>query len=206
MSSKVLSRLGGIALILGAPLFAIGVVFESVGMIANMLKLIGGFLLLLGLPAMYARQAVRARRLGLVSFTMTFLGWAIFMSNYPLFTFMVPVLAEHPETQWLVGPNGTLEAQLGPWFLVYFFLGLVLAHFGFLLLGIATLRARVFPRWAAVLLIITPIAGIAMSNFWHPTEAILLGIVFVWFGYELVRAMDMPSERTGVITHAVSGA
>ncbi len=216
MTPATLFRLSGIALILGAPLFAVGVVLEpadTVGqyadplyMVANILKIIGLLLFLLGLPGMYVRQAVEAGRLGLVSFIMTFLGWAIFMSNYPLFTFMAPVLAEHPETQWLVGPGGTLEMQLGPLFLAYFFLGIVLLHLGLLFLGIATLRARVFPRWAAVLLIVTPIAGIVINNLWHPTEAVLAGIVFAWFGYELVRGVGTLSRRTKSAPQATQGA
>jgi hypothetical protein len=60
---------------------------------------------------------------------------------------------------------------------------------GGLLLGIATFRAGILPRWAAGMLIFGALAPLASSILGHPTDRILavpLGIALVWLGYALL--------------------
>ena len=211
MRTSTLLRLSGLALVVGGLLFAVGVILVPPGyseygstqlVHGGLLKLIGVLLLLLGLPGMYARQSAEAGRLGFAGFIMVFLGLGILeVSTGPLFTFMVPVLAQHPETQFLVGPQGHLETQLGPLFLAYFAPGLLSTNLGLLLLGIATLRARVFPSLAAVLLIAYLPLTIIISVVGAPL--VLMGIVvaatamlgLIWCGLVLWSERSAAAEQ-----------
>lgn len=101
-------------------------------------------LVVLGLPALYAKQAVRAGRVGVVGFALSMVAasYHLFLTLYE--GYAVPALAAEPQTRALLGPDGPLShgagalGPLAPLFLV-----------GFPLLGVATLRAGVFPAAAA---------------------------------------------------------
>ncbi|WP_419873439.1 hypothetical protein [Candidatus Pristimantibacillus sp. PTI5] len=59
---------------------------------------------------------------------------------------------------------------------------------GGLLLGIATLRAGILPRWAAGLLAFASVSTLASSLLPHPLDRILavpMGIALAWLGYAL---------------------
>ena len=62
-----------------------------------------------------------------------------------------------------------------------------LAGLGVILFGVATIRARVFPRVAAILLII----GVVPVAVWHfvplPLPYVLLGVAVAWLGLTLFR-------------------
>jgi hypothetical protein len=59
---------------------------------------------------------------------------------------------------------------------------------GGLLLGIATLRAGILPRWAAGLLVFASVSTLASSLLPHPLDRILavpMGVALAWLGYAL---------------------
>jgi hypothetical protein len=165
MSSSTLYRASGLALLLGALLIIIGNILSTVlypgtstpsqrssalFVSVALVVFIGGLLLLLGLPGIVVRQAARAGRLGFVGYVLTFLGSALFTS---------------------ASVNGPPAG---------FFYGLV-AYFlfalGGILLGIATMRAQVLPRWAGRLLIISAVLCIVYIPLSGPIGAIV-GLVF----------------------------
>lgn len=136
MSSSSLYRMGGLALILGALLMSASSWFRPSGdSIWWLITFIGALFLLLGLPAMYAHQSRQAGRLGLIGFVLTFLG----LATVEVGTAVLPE---------------SLYAQIGTAFTIVFAIGFIMLNLGLIVYGIATLRARVFPRWAAVLLIV----------------------------------------------------
>lgn len=214
MSSKTLYRLSGVALGVGALVFALGYLLtphgEGIGIyssplyvLGGMLTLVGALLTLIGLPGMYAWQAHKAGKLGLISFAMTFLGLAILeVSSGSIFTFVAPTLAANSETQELVAQPGALDQALGPAFLAYMAPGLLGLNFGILLLGIATLRAKVFPRGAAVILIASAPAIFVLGGLLGRTGenvAVAAGMLgFLWCGYALLRGTSraLNSRRT----------
>jgi hypothetical protein len=95
----------------------------------------------LGLPALYGAQAHRAGNLGLVAFVAT-----VSAATYHLYLTLyeaaaIPVVAEQPGAEGLVGDGGALAhgaGALGP------VAGVLLLAFP--LMGVATLRAGVLPR------------------------------------------------------------
>lgn len=106
--------------------------------------------LLLGLPGIYVAQSERAGRLGLISFLMVSFG-AVFFAISSNYGFIAPVLAAHAPDMLdainLYPPEIALNILLTVGFLL-----------GFILFGIANLRAGVFPRFAGVAFIVgTPL-------------------------------------------------
>lgn len=174
MQSSDLIRWGGLAALVSAAVSVIGdllrlfVDVESAASATGTsyalvlgLYLVGGVLLLLGLVGLYASQSEAAGVLGLVGFLVAFVGTALLVGALWFELFITPALAtEAPELA---------EAELG---LAGFILVLLAGALGWVLFGAATLRARVYPRWAAVLLIVgglvafapVPLAGIVFSG------------------------------------------
>jgi hypothetical protein len=200
MSTENLSRWSGIACILAGLLMVLTTLVHPSRetpeiMLEQELRLVAahwlgtffcGFLLL-GLPGLYAAQSERAGRLGLVSFLMVFFGTLFFAvsNNYG---FIAPVLAAQAPAMLdaidAYPPVITLNGLLA----VGFFLG-------FIFFGIATLRARVLPRQAGILMIIgSPlnmigsVLGLLVSEaFWIVAilGALALGLGLAWAGYSL---------------------
>ena len=57
----------------------------------------------------------------------------------------------------------------------------ILAALGWLLFGVATLRAGVYPRWAAILLIV----GAVLLGLPVPGTEIVLAVAIAWLGFTL---------------------
>ena len=124
---------------------------------------------------MYARQAKPAGILELLGFLFV---WYVILFQGILIPFtsvtIVPMLVANPATQHLLAA-GPL-ASFTP-FSIPSEVGQVL---GVLLLAIATLRARVFPRWIPWLLIVVMVLNAASYVPFFPNE---LGFVTVIIGY-----------------------
>ena len=149
-----LRRLSGFALLAALPLQVAGFLLHPaseelrhVGQAtygpAHLVLFLSWILAMLGLPAMYAVQARRAGRLGLVAFvaSMVAVAYHLYLTLYE--ASVVPVVAARPEAEALLGAGSPLAhgaGALGP-----VAGALVLA---FPLLGLVTLRSRVLPSSA----------------------------------------------------------
>ena len=183
--SGIAFRWSGLLLILGAVLLGTGIVIISLKPVINqlfspgvsLLLLLSSILLLLALPAMYARQANAAGWLGLA-------GYALLQTGVLLLVVIAATPILYPSIKTATGEN-----------LVVFLLGIALT-LGLLLTGIATLRAGIFPRGAGILLLaamagfffnffvaefLPPIAGQVGSAIF----GILLALSFAWIGTAL---------------------
>lgn len=135
-------RWGGALLIGGAVLLGTAIVSLSLKPViasalspgVSLLMLLASILLLLSLPAMYARQAGMAGWLGLI-------GHALLQTGILLLVVSAATPLLYPSFKQASGEN---------W--VVFLLGIALT-LGLLLTGIATVRAGVFPRWAGIVLL-----------------------------------------------------
>lgn len=155
------------------------------------LKTFMSLLFLFGITGLYARQAEASGWTGLIGYLMFSLSWALQTAFIFIETFLLPTLAAaSPEfvASFLGIINGMPgEIDLGALGAVYNLVG-VLYILGGLLLGIATLRARVLPRWPAALLTFAAAVTPAAALLSHPLNrslAVPMGLAMVWLGYTL---------------------
>lgn len=213
MSKSSLYRLSGIALFVGTTLSALGFLlkpevgrglnlyFNPLYRPSSLITFSGAILMLMGLPGMYAYQADQVGKFGLITFIIAFIGLMILeIGTGLLYAFVPPLLASNPATQFLVNnpKGGGFEGQLGVAFLIYFLIGMLGSNLGGLLYGIATFRARVFPRYAAFLIFGGVIAGFLLSTLHSPLigdrPIILMLAGFAWCGLHMSNGTDSTSQ------------
>lgn len=183
MSLSNLIRWGGLAVALGGALFVAGDLlgltldgsfagYADTGTFVaqSALYLLGAALVLLGLVGLYARQAEDSGKLGLAGFLLAFLGTALLTGLMWTQAFVVPGLAAEAPVLLETEPLGSM-------------LSFIAFTVGWLVFGVATLRARVYPRAAAILLIIG--AMLPFAGFVLPASAFVFGIAVAWLGLSL---------------------
>jgi len=208
MSSRTLYRLSGATLIVGSLLLSIGTVLTSTlygnatpqqilslpWLLLGLMIFIGSLLFVIGLPGMYLRQAGRAGVLGLIGFILLF--FALLLAGVVFIGVQVivfPFLAQ--KAPQLVGPTNTPGSAV----LLLLISGLLLS-IGPVVLGIATMRARVFPRLAGVLLIVSGVASLVaqlpgiLGTILEVISFITLAVACVWCGSRLLRRQDETVE------------
>ena len=204
MSSTTLYRLSGGTLIIGSLLILINTVLSSVlfpghsstpqqvvslpWQLVILSVLIGSLLFVIGLPGMYLRQASRAGTLGLVGFILLFLGILLQGTVFSTVQIIIlPFLAQ--KAPHLTGGNSMPFSA----FLLLIVSGLMYMV-GAILLGIATIRTHVFPRWAGILIVVSGIAFLltllplpdVFSTILETIAFIALSVAFLWCGYMLI--------------------
>jgi hypothetical protein len=214
MSSRMLYRWSGIVLLVGSLLGVIGSILDTVlstgqnqtaqqilstpFTIDASLFLAWALLLVMALPGLYLRQATRAGALGFVGFVLLSLG--LLLGGVAFATIQVtifPYLAQSAPK--LLPSNGT-----GPdaGFLLWIFGPLLLLTVGSILLGIATMRARVFPRWTGILLLISGVLYLlSIPHIPSPfgdvisfASNVVFFVALAWCGYLLMRQEQESAE------------
>ncbi len=141
---------------------------------------------LLGWIGLYIAQASKAGRLGVAGFVVIILGTSlvswIFSSDV---TFVPVIAAESPELFQNI--FGNIHLAIGIASVLTWVLGNVL-------FGSSVIRAKIFPKWAGILLIIgsvvIPIAYLAgFSVKVVALGATIAGTGQIWLGYELFRIL-----------------
>lgn len=202
MTTGKLYRIAGLGLILGGTIAAIGDVGQNLvnknppgsdAAIAALASFVGSIVVVICLPAVAARQARTAGVLGLIGYAALAVTFLIFgVASSLLDAFVRPNL---PADLAATPPTGLVVT----WILAEL-TGLI----GLVLLGIATLRARVFPAWtgwaflaSAILLVI----GHAPPPFGHIADivhTVPLYVALIAMAYTLVRsspAEPVPAEH-----------
>lgn len=198
MSSSNLIRWAGLAAILAgvllvvADLLNLAIGFDedepfsetaTTGLYAlqSLVNLLAAVLLQIGLVGLYARQSEAAGPLGLAGFLVAFLGTALVTGFLWAALFIVPALTvEAPAfLNELEGPPPGL------------FLSLITFGVGWLLFGIATLLARVYPRIPVILLIIGAVIAILPL----PFTGIVLAVAVGWLGFALFMGREASAEQ-----------
>ena len=161
---------------------------------------------LLGITGIYARQAEKTGWLGLSGYLLFSLFFALTLPFAFAEAFILPLLAtESPKfVESILGlaSGATGGMNLGALAVLYNLGGFVGYIIGGLLFGIATLRARVLPRWAAVLLSFSAVLVLAGALLPHPLDRIMavpMGLALIWLGYSLF------SERRVKVTEPLPG-
>jgi len=155
-------------------------------LVSSGLRLLSIVLLPWALIGIYERQSRAAGTFGLWAFVVVFLGTALTVGNvwaevfvWPTLAQLVPNIMSGPVTEY----PSYLVAGLNVSFPLF--------GIGLILFGVATFRAGVYPRWAAVLLIVS----IPVTMFLDPTPGtfqesigqILLGIAVAALGWHALR-------------------
>jgi hypothetical protein len=208
MRTVNLFRWGGLVALLAGLLFAVATaihpasediaVYDNPGWIpAHLIGWVSVMLMQLGLVALYGRQAKEMGWLGLVGFVLALVGTAFAGAIQYLQSTVLPLIAA--EAPGIFVPARTPP----PYALPVFALGFGL---GYVLLGIATIRAGVLPRWSGLLLSI----GMLLFMFAEVTResSILSGVLpyvigtsgqaifslsLVWMGYALWSEKRLPA-------------
>jgi hypothetical protein len=220
MSSQSLYRWSGVVLLAGSLIGLIGAILDKVlyfGVtptpeqtvstsfaIDSFLFLAWALLLTMGLPGLYLRQATRAGVLGFIGFGLAELGFLLAGVGFAIVQLTIyPYLAQSAP-RLIPSSNGTgpllgvLLWWLGP--------GLMLTV-GNILLGIATIRTRIFPWQAGLLLIVAAVLSIftslpfpsAFGDVFEFVSNVVLFVALAIFGSRLVtegRYNVMTTERS----------
>lgn len=156
MLAANLIRWGGLSAVLGGMLFPVAAIIHPNGedlaavnlpnwVLAHLLGFVSVMLMHLGLIGLYARQVQKAGWLGLIGFVLAFLGGAFAIAIQYVNSTVIPLIAAQAPT--LFPP-----AMTPPWFAPpLFILGFILGH---IIFGVATIQARVLPRWSGFLVVI----------------------------------------------------
>jgi hypothetical protein len=166
------AMVSGLALVLSMLLAWLVVPYERLGLteaylttsysVSSGLRLLGLVLLLWGLIGIYGRQSRAAGNFGLWTFVVIFLCTALAVGNVWAEVFVWPTLAQIAPAM-LSGAGFETEAAM------YIAVGINLSYplffLGLILFGAATFWAGVYPRWIAVLLIVS----VPVTMFLDPT-------------------------------------
>jgi hypothetical protein len=202
-TSKGLLKWCGMALVIAAPLMVLATLLHpsretAATIIASEGRLVAAhavwtvswFLVLLGLPGLYAAQRGEMRRLGLAGFLAAMLGtYLIALTGF--FGFLAPVLAR--ESPAALDATSAYTPLLVPNALA--FLGFTV---GWFLFGIAMARTTTMPRLAGILIAVGApmhLLGFGIAQFvstaaWAITVlgAVSLGAGLAWAGLRLWRS------------------
>ena len=194
MSASNLIRWGGLAAIASALLAVISFVLytvvvgddrlseaatSAVFFLPSGAQLLAMVLLLVGVVAVFARQAEMFGALGLTGFLLALVGTTMAAGALWSQVFVVPRLSE---------ASPAVVDQAGGSVLAGFLLSFLLFGVGWLVFGVATLRTRVFARWAVVLLLV----GAVVSILPLPSRALILEVAVACLGFTLLTEKGAP--------------
>ncbi len=198
MSPATLIRWSGVATMVGAayiplyPLLHPSTDAEGYASAAwvpvHLLAYLSMVLLMFGLVGLVARQLRAAGRLGVLGFCLAFVGTALVIMEAREHTFVMPLLA--------LQAAGERPDPPGLWFLV---LSSALFGLGYVVLGVASARARVIPPAAAVLFAVgAPILAFSPPIGIRAVELLAgasFGAGMLWLGYALFRGGGHTSQE-----------
>ena len=165
------AMVGGVAVVVSVLLAWLVVPYERLGIteaylttsysVSSGLRLLGVVLLVWGLIGIYTPQSRAAGTFGLWMFVFVFLATALAVGNVWAEVFVYPTIAQIAPAM-LSGAGFETEAA-------YMSTGLSMSYplffLGLILFGAATFWARVYPRWVAVLLVVS----VPVTMFLDPT-------------------------------------
>ena len=200
MSSSNLIRWSGLSALLGGALIIVfdvinavlfpgeqggQVMLTSSWFIVQILGLVALGLIPLGLVGLYACQVQRAGTLGLIAFVIAFGGMLMIFGLSWGEPFLGPLVATEAPGLLSAEPSGALA--------VGSILSIVLFALGWLLFGLASLRAGVLPRTAAILLIVGALLSFILTSLNLPLWSVVLGAAVIWMGYALWSGTGEPA-------------
>lgn len=206
MTSPLTARQAGIASIIAATLMLVSQLSQlalplalpesfwiSTQSLRMGLALAAMFALLVALTGIHARQAHATGRLGLIGYLTASLGTLLVAGDWWHEAFIGPVLRSEAPELLATAPGGSI--------LIGAALTTAIFAAGWLLFGLASVRASVLPRPATVLMTIGGLAGILtlIAPFQVP-----LAVAVGWLGLWLVGAAGQQDQMPSVSSPASS--
>jgi hypothetical protein len=147
------------------------------------LALVAMFALLVALTGLYSRQAPAMGGLGLVGYLTASLGTVLVAGNWWYEAFIGPMLRQQAPELLRTAPSGSILIGAA-------LTGVIFAT-GWVIFAVATLRAHVGSRGAAVLMLVGGFVGVLaqIAPFQIP-----LALAVGWMGFWLVRS-DIPEKQ-----------
>jgi hypothetical protein len=206
MSNQRLIRLAAAALIVAAVSLTFGRILHPADELAgwtsplwgpsHVLWLVGLVTGMIGVVGLYLRQRQEVRLLGLVGAGLAWIGMALLSGAMYFEAVIWPDLLV--QTPAAIESLGDLSGY--GTYLAVFLVSVASFGVGFLIFGIAMLRASLLPRWAIILVIIGAVIG-GPQGFLPPLVATLsfvaLGVGLVGLGFWLWGAASDPYPATG---------
>jgi hypothetical protein len=205
MATQSFFRWSGWSLLIGGVISALFAVLEynasppfgSEGPVwQNWLGVVGGLLIVLGIPALYEVHKSHLKTWGRVGFVLLLLGLLLEQVIFNIVTAVAgnvpPLFLQNVE----LSSSQTIPPipSIAPVYLITgfpFILGIFLFLIGAVLSGIAMAIAGVFPRWTGWSLVITAVLAVCasaqniISNTISTVAAALFALTFCWIGYML---------------------
>jgi hypothetical protein len=146
--------------------------------LTGLLLILAWVLVLGGLVGLYASQREAVGVLGLIGFVIALVGTGLLVGVLCVQTFYIPARGVSG-----VGSVVSLFAAVV----------VLVTSIGWFLFGLATFKARIYPRPAATLLMV----GAAISAFIHLTggEFIVMSVAIAWLGFFLFRGRSSSEEE-----------
>jgi hypothetical protein len=157
--------------------------------LAGILRLLGTTAILVGVSALAARQSDRARTFGIVAYLLTVASLVLHAGWMFSDAFISGAVAAHAPgilDGSIDDPRIGLAAMAG-W----------LANAAVLLLAIATLRARVFPRTTGIALLVAGGVTLVPLPLDGPAYEVLIGVACAIAGWGATRVVPLPSPAVG---------
>jgi hypothetical protein len=139
-------------------------------------------LLVLALAAMYEREAAPARSFGVVGFAAAVIGTVFMAGDWWYEAFAVPRIAE-------VAPDA-IDTFVGGRLLIGGLSSFALLGIGWVLFGLASLRARVFPSAISLVIAVGGLLSGIPIGVAYLTGGIVLGVAVAWWGTWMLRGMS----------------
>lgn len=159
------------------------------------LALFATYTLLLALTGLYLHQAAAAGKLGVIGYLVAALGTVLVAGDWWFESFIVPQIAAVAPQIMTGEVTGSMVVGAAATFGLF--------ALGWTVFGIATFRARVFPRPAAALLIVGGVIGIlALTTPYQVPLALAVG----WMGYSLSHGRETRAISGGVRHPSVAQA
>ena len=163
-------------------------------------SLLGGLLVLIGLPGTYVKQRDLIGILGIIGFLILWITWLVTTLGVNIEEIVIAITVAHPTAQ-----------AVPPVIVNILNLTDLLMLIGALLYGVQTIRAHVFPASIGWLLISTVVVmtialfiGGALSSLFYIVGQLLLQSGFARLGYALARWQDDDIEPEVVASEEIS--
>ncbi|QJD85556.1 hypothetical protein [Cohnella herbarum] len=174
-------------------------IFVDVAVWTHIGLLISFTMFLMGFVGLYLRQAAGLKWWGWLSFGMLFLFFMLDGTHSPVQIFGYPVFFDNIQTEEQLQAASDLVMRIGsegPGFALMILL-MPLMLFGSILMGISMLRARILPKWPAIMTLVSVI--FIFLPYGPVTKYIfpLPYLIYAWYGWIL--AFEKRDETAALI-------